>query len=81
MYQICLVIKENLREEQASMLIHGCETLDEASNVILKLFDTLQTIFSLLPGESITIYSEGSENSSMAPPNLVGEDGESQPVF
>jgi hypothetical protein len=81
MYQICLVIKEDLREEQASMVISGHETLDEASKAILNIFTTVNMIYSLEPGQSYTIFSGESENTYEAPPNLMGADGESRPVF
>ena len=42
MYQICLVIKENLREEVSSMLVSGHESLDEAAEQILIDFERLQ---------------------------------------
>ncbi len=42
MYQICLVIKEDLNEEWASMLISGHETISEAAEQILIDFERLQ---------------------------------------
>ena len=41
MYQICLVIKEDLRTEVSSMLISGHESLSEAAEQILVDFGRL----------------------------------------
>lgn len=42
MYQICLVIKEDLRDEVSSMLVSGHESLSEAVEQILIDFGRLQ---------------------------------------
>ena len=41
MYQICLVIKENLQTEVSSMLVSGHESLDEAAEQVLVDFERL----------------------------------------
>lgn len=42
MYQICLVIKEDLRDEVSSMLVSGHESLEDAAEKMLVDFERLQ---------------------------------------
>lgn len=55
MYQICLVIKEDLRTEVSSMLVSGHESLDEAAEQILVDFERLQDADELSQRIDITL--------------------------
>ena len=42
MYQICLVIKEDMKDEIGSMLVQGFDSLSEAAEQMLVNFERLQ---------------------------------------
>jgi len=42
MYQICLVIKEDMKDEIGSMLVQGFDSLSEAAEQMLVDFERLQ---------------------------------------
>jgi len=44
MYQIQLVIKENLQEEQSSITIKGYEDFDDACEVLMTLWNKVQQL-------------------------------------